>query len=116
MATVRSNDLQVSSLLSDEHADTDPMASLGNLMDTMLVFACGIIVALIAHYGVELGSKEPDVTNMEALDGHLSSVTDPGFTSSEATFTELGTVYQDDTTGELYVLAPNIDALLNDEE
>jgi hypothetical protein len=109
MATVRSKELQVTSLLDDERADTDPMSSMGNLMDVMLVFACGIIIALVAHYGVDLTNSNPDLARAEKLDGELTSVAEEGFTSSNATFTELGVVYQDNVTGELYVVAPRAD-------
>jgi hypothetical protein len=33
----------------DEDSDTDPLGSMANLIDLMLVFACGLIAALVAR-------------------------------------------------------------------
>ena len=35
--------------------EVDPMSSLGNIGDIMLVFACGLMVALVVAWNVDLG-------------------------------------------------------------
>ena len=98
--------LTTSSLLPPEDAeDLEPMAGLGNLMDVMLVFACGLILALIAHYNVNLSQDEVSV-NMQELSGELE-YTQEGATESVSDYLELGIVYQNVETGQLYVVQPD---------
>lgn len=98
--------LTTSRLLPPEDAeDLEPMAGLGNLMDVMLVFACGLILALIAHYNVNLSQDEVSV-NMQELSGELE-YTQEGATESADDYLELGIVYQNVETGQLYVVQPD---------
>lgn len=98
--------LSTSTLLPPEEGEeTDPMSGLGNLMDVMLVFACGLILALIAHYNVNL-SQQPDATNMQELQGELEYAQE-GAGESGSTYRQLGMVYQDEKTGQLYVVEPD---------
>lgn len=98
--------LTTSRLLPPEDAeDLEPMAGLGNLMDVMLVFACGLILALIAHYNVNLSQDEVSV-NMQELSGELE-YTQEGATESASDYQELGIVYQNVETGQLYVVQPD---------
>ena len=101
-------DLTSSTLLpADIDDDIEPMAGLGNLMDVMLVFACGLILARIAHYNVDLSQNQTSV-NMQELEGKLEYA-EQGVSESADTFKELGMVYQDEQTGKLYVVVPDDD-------
>ena len=81
----------------------DPMDSMGNLMDVMLVFACGLMVALVAHYNVDLNAS-PDLNgNVEELNDPLEQVAEDIDDGSSA-YSEVGTVYRDADTGQLYVV------------
>lgn len=101
-------DLRSSSLLPpEEEGESDPMSGLGNLMDVMLVFACGLILALVAHYNVDL-SEDATSTDMQELEGELE-YTEEGATGSLDEYLELGVVYQDVETGDLYVVEPEED-------
>lgn len=88
--------------LDAEGDDDDPRTGLVNLADVMLVFACGLIVALVAHYNVDLTSQDtPD--DMEHVDQQVQEV-QKDQASSTATYAEFGSVYQDTETGELYIV------------
>ena len=91
----------LSSSLLEHGDDDDPRVSLVNLSDIMLVFACGLMVALVVRYSVDLGSA--GLESVETLEGTLEEV---GISSSDiaSTYVEVGTVYEDTSTGELYVV------------
>ena len=107
---IKSKSLLRSNLLdtSSDELD-DPMSSMGNLMDLMLVFACGLMIALVANYGVELNSTDPDIGVMEAFDAELEEV-NQGSGMSDGQYMEVGTVYRDALTGQMYVVAPEDDS------
>lgn len=105
--SVKSKSLRASRLMDESvRVDDDPMASLGNLMDVMLVFACGLIVALMAHYNVDIAGVPDDLANAEVLEGEVSEQ-GVDVSGSGSTYVELGTVYRDAETGELYVVQPD---------
>ena len=83
----------------------DPMESMGNLMDVMLVFACGLMVALVAHYNVNLNASPDLKGNVEELDEPLEEVAE-GIADDSSAYAEVGTVYRDVATGQLYVVTP----------
>jgi len=82
--------------------DEEPLGPLANLVDIMLVFACGLIAALVASQGglnehfkqagtsVEKGQEIPE---MPSGIGHSGS----GYES-------IGKVYRDNKTGKLILI------------
>lgn len=102
---LNARNLQASRLVSRKRAegDEDPMTSMGNLMDVMLVFACALIVALISHYNVDLLPADPVVSDYETIEGELEEVDfDAGDDGSS--YVALGMVYQDVETGEMIIV------------
>lgn len=90
------------SLLDD--ADRDSMDSMSNLMDVMLVFVCGLLIALIVHWNIDLSSVEsPSSPSMQELEGDMQEVPD-GIDIEGGDYSQLGTVYRDEATGQLYVV------------
>lgn len=87
----------------DASGGIDPMSGLGNLMDVMLVFACGLILALIAHYNVNL-SAVPESVDMQEVEGQLQYA-EEGAADGTSQYMELGLAYQDVNTGQVYVVA-----------
>lgn len=85
------------------NADSDPMESMGNLMDVMLVFVCGLLLALIANWGVDITSTAVDTQKATPLDAEVSQAATEIDTES-SDFSEVGTVYKDEKTGELYIV------------
>ena len=106
--TAKSKRLLGSSLISRSilSGQTDPMATMGNLMDVMLVFACGLMIALIARYSVDLGASSQDLGRVERINADLVQVQE-GIANSNSKYVEVGTTYRDIETGELYIVIPD---------
>ena len=101
MAIGKKGSLLHSSLLDSGGDEDDPRTGLVNLADVMLVFACGLMIALVGHYNVDLGST--NLENAEKLEGEMQQMS-MSTSSSSSTYSEVGTVYEDTSTGELYVV------------
>lgn len=84
--------------------DVDPMSSLGNIGDIMLVFACGLMVALVLAWNVDLAQfQQVDVG--EELDAKPEAV-EQMLEGGGSTYIEAGTVYMDAETGKYYLVEP----------
>jgi len=86
--------------------DVNPMEGMANLSDVMLVFACGLMLALISFWNVDVGgfsasasevSQGVEISEMQGLDGDGAPL------DGDAQFVEYGTVYQDEN-GNLYMV------------
>lgn len=88
--------------------DVNPMDGLANLADIMLVFACGLMLALIINWNVDVAGTAKDavpvglgqeVTDMSGLSGDKSEAQ-----QEDAQYEEYGVVYRDPATGKLYMV------------
>lgn len=84
--------------------DFSPMEGVGNMADAMLVFACGLLLALIISWNVNV-SETGEITKQETK----YEVENIGDTiEQDAAVTEelkdMGRVYQDPKTGKYYVV------------
>lgn len=88
-----------------EQEDVDPRVGLVNLADVMLVFACGLMLALVVHWNVNVSNvTEMDQQDMTEIDqSNVENMAD-NMTGSGSNYNELGRVYQDPTTGKMYLL------------
>ena len=82
----------------------NPMDNIANLVDVMLVLACGLMLALLSYWKLDLPqitelTQEEEITNINALDQINESLE-----SSGTTYSELGTVYEDTETGKTYMV------------
>lgn len=94
------------SIRTEQPEEVNPMESVANLVDAMLVLACGLMLALIINWNVDVGSagttvqleKEQEVTSLEGVrgSGEISDL--------ENGYEELGMVYRDPETGKLYMV------------
>lgn len=94
----------------DFNEDVNPMDGVSNMADVMLVFACGIMMALILNWNVDVkattnepvpveqGQEVKDIQNFGEGEGVLSE---------DGTYEELGKVYRDPKTGSLYMVETN---------
>ena len=91
--------------LDDDQLETggSPMESLGNLMDVMLVFACGLIIALVARYGVQLVGGSEEQENMQEITSQVEEASSAE-ADKKGQYDEIGSVYRDKETGKLYVV------------
>ena len=93
-----------------ETEDADPRVGLVNLADVMLVFACGLMLALVSAWNLDV-SRLTEV----AETGEFSEVSGiEEFMNSEGSgtsFTQLGMVYQDPMTGKMYMLREDVEGI-----
>lgn len=88
----------------DNH-DVDPLSGFANIMDVMLVFALGLIIALISqsddlkrHFGLE----QVTVTTSEELIDLPEQLQGQG--SENQGMVSVGKVYRDEKTGKLILI------------
>lgn len=82
-----------------DQGDEDPRASLVNLVDVMLVFACGLIAAIAGAQGA-LKTPQP-VEKGRQIERPASGVTQDG-----SGYDRVGEVYRDPKTGQLMLIEP----------
>jgi hypothetical protein len=82
-----------------EQGDEDPRASLVNLVDVMLVFACGLIAAIAGTQGA-LKTPQP-VEKGRQIERPAAGVTQAG-----SGYSRVGEVYRDPKTGKLVLIEP----------
>lgn len=102
--------LKKSGRLRVEYKDDDfsPMEGVGNMADAMLVFACGILLALIISWNVdiseygEINSQNVNKYEVNSIDEAETETIDPA-----EGLEEMGKVYRDPDTGKYYVIEDN---------
>jgi hypothetical protein len=85
--------------------DINPMEGAINIVDAMLVFACGLMLSLVIYWNVDLRS-DGMIPVSQAQAGMQNEVGSGVGTVDEAKsgdFEEVGKVYRDPTTGNLYM-------------
>lgn len=85
--------------------DINPLEGAINIVDAMLVFACGLMLALAINWNVDLGlGQRVDLEQGQAVDN--PQIRDDLIeTQGEGQLYErMGTVYRDPATGELFML------------
>ena len=86
--------------------DISPLEGAINIVDAMLVFACGLMLSLVMHWKVNLDKigervnleRGREVTQTPEIRDDLIE------TQNQASFEKMGTVYKDPTTGQLFML------------
>lgn len=85
--------------------DFSPMEGVGNMADAMLVFACGLLLALIISWNVDI-SEHGEISQqagtkyeVEGIGEETTETIDP-----DADLEEMGKVYRDPETGKYYVI------------
>lgn len=82
----------------------DPLTTMGNLVDVMLVFACGLIAALLSQT-TAVGASTQQARKQPIEQGReLSRAPDPA-TAGGAGLDAVGTVYRDPNTGKLIMVS-----------
>lgn len=86
-------------------AEFNPMEGVGNMADAMLVFACGLLLALIMSWNVnldEFGTITSTQQNKYEINGMENAQTQQ--IDADNQLEEMGTVYRDLQTGKYYVI------------
>ncbi len=87
--------------------DVNPMAGMANIVDAMLVFACGLMLSLVINWNVDLApegglvemEQGKDVSEVEEVQENFTEGPDDA-----GNYEKMGTVYKDPTTGKLFML------------
>ena len=85
--------------------DLDPMSGVANIVDAILVFACGLILALIVHWNVDISANMDQVTptgEMEQVQDAQEAVESKE--NGGKGYEELGRAYRDPETGQYYIM------------
>lgn len=82
-----------------DDSDEDPRASLVNLVDVMLVFACGLIAAIAGSQGAL--AKHKPVEKGRQIERPAAGVTQAG-----SGYDRVGEVFRDPKTGQLVLVEP----------
>lgn len=83
--------------------EVDPMSSLSNIGDVMLVFACGLMVALVVAWNVDLAEFQKVDATQELDSDAVKEMTEQLYGEGNG-FVERGKVYQDPQTGQFYLV------------
>ncbi|MDD7390989.1 MAG: DUF2149 domain-containing protein [Lachnospiraceae bacterium] len=94
------NRKRLSSRYEEEDDNSNPLENLTNLFDVMLVFACGLMVALIMSLNVDVSRLDQAVIEYKDTSGGKATVEEADGLNME----EVGTVYRDPETGKTYIL------------
>lgn len=85
--------------------DEDPLGPLANLVDIILVFACGLIAALVA-FSPDLQRHFDGAAQSVTLGRELPALPDSGQSQERgAGYESLGQVYRDPATGKLLLIS-----------
>lgn len=89
-----------------ENTSDEPLGPLANLLDLMLVFACGLIAALIAMSGQlqqQFYKEYKDAGQVIERGQELPQLPDAGSAKGEG-YESVGQVYRDPKTGKLILI------------
>ncbi|MGI6549446.1 MAG: DUF2149 domain-containing protein [Syntrophomonadales bacterium] len=86
--------------------DINPLEGAINIVDAMLVFACGLMLALAINWNVDLGlGQRVDLEQGREVIDNPEIRDDLIETEGEGKIYErMGTVYKDPATGQLFML------------
>ena len=93
--------------LSDDEEEIDPLSGIVNLADAMLVFACGLMVALVINWNVDISTISKEINIEESQNVKESDILEQEKDldiNSGKSFEEMGKVYKDANTGKLYIV------------
>lgn len=86
--------------------EVDAMSGLANLSDVMLVFAYGLMAAVILNWNVDLSKTRVEILQREQMQELDNAEEMEQDIQSSSSFEQKGTVYEDPETGKLYVVMP----------
>ena len=89
-----------------ESVDDDPMSGLNNLSDAMLVLALGFLIFAIMALAVnpDMITQTQSTKDVSTADTFSQNYTNASG-MEDSGYREVGTVYQDPTTGELVMVS-----------
>ena len=106
MASIDDAGLLSPTLLEGGYIDeVDPMSTMSNLVDAMLVFACGLMIALVTYWNVDISAVTEVLREDQIAEVQTPEEVDEQLRASDGTaYIDLGRVYMDPTTGKYYMV------------
>jgi hypothetical protein len=91
--------------------EVEPAVGLINLADIMLVFATGLMMALVTFWNIDIGPQVSEIIETSAVTevSDLEEAKDL-LQSGGSAYSEVGTVYKDPETGKLYMLTEDVES------
>ncbi|MDR0817131.1 MAG: DUF2149 domain-containing protein [Clostridiales Family XIII bacterium] len=92
-----------------EQEDVNPMDGAINIVDAMLVFACGLMLSLVIYWNIDIQHTE-----LVAADAgqEVTSIADDTQAMEDidknAEYEKMGTVYVDPVTGKMYLVEDGV--------
>lgn len=87
--------------------EINPLEGAVNIVDAMLVFACGLMLALVIRWNVDLGQFGDGINVTQGQEVKDNAGIRNDLTESEGQgklYEKMGTVYKDPGTGKLFML------------
>lgn len=81
--------------------EVNPNAYITNLTDCMLVLVLGLLVAIVAYYGIDLTESDAKSDEIVGIEVNLDEDDDG---SVDSRYQQTGTVYHDEQTDSYYML------------
>ncbi len=93
------------SIRTEQEEDVNPMESVANLVDAMLVLACGLMLALIINWNVDVGSggNLKEMTQGQEI-SEVGGSGSSDISTLEEGYEEMGLIYRDPETGKYYMV------------
>lgn len=84
----------------------NPMDGVANLADVMLVLACGLMLALVINWDVDISPKaDGGAGRAKEVEQEVELSGEQGEKLDEASLEDMGRVYRDTTTGKWYLVS-----------
>jgi hypothetical protein len=88
-----------------DQEDVNPMEGAINIVDAMLVFACGLMLSLVIFWNIDIQNQElkPSETGVEVT-ASADAADTLDDVDENADYEKMGTVYVDPATGKMYLV------------
>jgi hypothetical protein len=86
-----------------EQEDVNPMEGAINIVDAMLVFACGLMLSLVIFWNIDIQNQDlmPSETGVEVTAADAEALDE---VDENADYQLMGKVYVDPVTGKMYLV------------
>ena len=81
----------------------DPMAGVGNMFDVMMVFACGLMIAIMMLWNVDLSNVVNIIDQTELVELDEDEAIDQS-NAAASNYDNIGTAIEDPNTGKTFVV------------
>lgn len=83
--------------------DINPMDGVGNMFDVMMVFACGLMIAIMMLWNIDLNNVVNIIDQTELIELDEDEAIDQS-NAAASNYDNLGTAIEDPNTGKTFVV------------